>query len=72
MASATRLTLTSLSNALSFVTAICLVLWLTATPHLVNQSGNECRVWATGLYLPCSKVGPTNYPDVWLSEGQDI
>ncbi|PBB68161.1 hypothetical protein CK228_13715 [Mesorhizobium sp. WSM4312] len=35
------------------------------------QLGNECRVWA-GLYLPCSKVGPTNYPDVWLSEGQDI
>lgn len=45
-----------------------------AVPHGQHtpQPGNECRVHVTGLYLPCSKVGPTNYPTVWLSEGQEI
>jgi hypothetical protein len=72
MASAMRLTTNCLSEALSFVMAGLLILWLAATPHPAPQPGNECRVMATGLWLPCSKVGPTNYPDVWLSEGQDI
>jgi hypothetical protein len=63
-----------LSEALSFVMAALLILWLTAIPHSAPQPGNECRVFATGLYLPCSKVGPTipEYRSVWLSEGQDI
>ncbi|MER9009351.1 hypothetical protein NKH91_06030 [Mesorhizobium sp. M0894] len=66
--------MTCLSEALSFVMAALLILWIAATPHPAPQPGNECRVYATGLYLPCSKVGPTEakFRDVWLSEGQDI
>lgn len=65
--------LSNFFKALGFWLSVLIV--VTAVGHRETppapQPGNECRVWA-GLYLPCSKVGPTNYPDVWLSEGQDI
>jgi hypothetical protein len=51
-----------------------LILWLAATPHPAPQPGNECRIFVTGLYLPCSKVGPTQakFRQAWIDEGQDI
>lgn len=78
MASAMRLTTNCLSEALSFLMAALLILWLAATPHQpISQPGNECRVDVSPVgsavfLLPCSKVEPSVYPMVWYWEGQDV
>ncbi|WP_164898561.1 hypothetical protein [Mesorhizobium sp. M7A.F.Ca.MR.362.00.0.0] len=33
---------------------------------------NECTTWVSGLYLPCSYVTPTDYPQEWVDRGQDV
>lgn len=78
MTTASRMkTTTFLSEALSFVMAGLLILWLAATPHPAPQPGNECRVDVAPVgsevfLLPCSKVEPSVYPMVWFWEGQDV